>query len=471
MKRWFQDRLGRSGDSPTHALEGAVIGDLDGPTAIVDRHGRVGAIDGGWWVEWGVGAADRWRVAHDEVAVRQSRVADAPVYETWMRVPSGDVVQRVASANDGLGRVLVLDFENLSADAVAVAVAGRVAASATVSGDADAVVLDGIEWIRGERPAGGVTAVVGDPWPQVIAGPDTARVEAAGAEASGALVLALPHRQRVQVHVLLEGDFPVRPVTPDEISAGWRTVTAGALSIQVPDADLGEAWDRILPDLIVQAGSDDPRVAAEAAVVLDVAGLHDEADRARATVVAAAESGALSGVDAAAGLRALASRDLLAGRESGLAELAGALVAVAGSALDPETLRQVARALEAVAPDAAADARSAAERVSGRFSPSSPAVEAASRVLSLVIDSSDAAVVDLLPEVPEAWLGQPVDVRSCGTANGRVSFSVRWHGARPALLWERIGGSDAVELRCPGLDPQWSSLERSGEALLAERPA
>jgi hypothetical protein len=92
-------------------------------------------------------------------------------------------------------------------------------------------------------------------------------------------------------------------------------------------------------------------------------------------------------------------------------------------------------------------------------------------VLSLVIDSSDAAAVDLLPEVPEAWLGQPVDVRSCGTANGRVSFSVRWHGARPALLWERLGGSDAVELRCPGLDPQWSSLERSGEALLAERPA
>ena len=74
--------------------------------------------------------------------------------------------------------------------------------------------------------------------------------------------------------------------------------------------------------------------------------------------------------------------------------------------------------------------------------------------------------IEMLPDVPDSWLGQSIDVRSCGTANGRISFSVRWHGSRPALLWERLGGSDAVELRCPGLDPAWSTLDRSGEALL-----
>ena len=314
MKRWLHDRLGRSGESPAHALEGAVIGDLEGPTAIVDRFGRLGATDGSWWVEWAVGSDDRWRVAHDEVAVRQSRVGNAPVYETWMRVPAGDIVQRIASANDGVGRVLVVEFENLSADAVALAVAGRVAGWATVAADADSVSIDGIEWIRGERPAGGVEAVVGDPWPAVAEGPDASRGEVTGDESTGTLVLALPHRQTVQVQVLIDGDFPSRPVTPEEISAGWRTITAESLAIDVPDADLGEAWDRILPDVIVQAGSTVPRVAAEAATVLDVAGLHDEADRARATVVAAAEAGALRGDDAVAALRALASRDLLAGR-------------------------------------------------------------------------------------------------------------------------------------------------------------
>ncbi|MEZ5247483.1 MAG: hypothetical protein R2707_20510 [Acidimicrobiales bacterium] len=471
MKRWLQDRRGRSGPDRSHALDGAMIGDLEGPTAVVDRYGRVGAVDGSWWVEWGVGAQDRWRVAHDEVAVRQSRVADAPVYETWMRVPGGDIVARVASANDGLGRVLVLEFENLSRDAVSLAVVGRVAGTAAIAADADGVAIDGIEWIRGERPAGGVLATIGDPWDVVADGPDASRSACHGDGASGGIVLALPHRQKVQVHVLVEGDFPTRPVTPDEISAGWRTITAGSLAIDVPDVDLGEAWNRILPDLIVQAGSLDPRTAAEAAVALDIAGLHDEADRGRATVVAAAEDGTVRGVDAVAALRALASRDLLAGHESGLADLAGPLAAAAGTALDAPTLSQVARALEAVAPAAAADARAAAARAVGTFAPDSAPAAAADRVLASVVAAPDPGVVHLLPSVPEAWLGQPIDVRSCGTPNGRVSFSIRWHGPRPALLWERLGGSDAVELRCPGLDPSWSSLERSGEALLAEPPS
>lgn len=86
----------------------------------------------------------------------------------------------------------------------------------------------------------------------------------------------------------------------------------------------------------------------------------------------------------------------------------------------------------------------------------------------MVVSVGGASTIELLPEMPRSWLGQALDVRSYGTANGRVSFSVRWHGTRPALLWERLGGSDAVELRCPGLDPTWSTLDRSGEALLAE---
>ncbi|MEM7142941.1 MAG: hypothetical protein AAF548_18095 [Actinomycetota bacterium] len=468
MKRWMKDRFGRSEDAPSHALEGAVIGDLDGPTAIVDQKGSIGAIDGSWWLEWAVGAEDRWRHAHDKVAVRQSRVADAPVYETWMRVPNGDVVQRVAAANDGLGRVLVIEFENASSDAVAVALAGRVAGSASVTVDADAVSLDDVVWIRGERPAGGVAATLGDPWPTVAAGPDAARVAATGEGVSGVLVLALPHRQRVRVEVLVEGDFPSRPATPEDIAAGWRAVTADSLEIEVPDANLGEAWARIVPDLVVLAGSDDPRAAAEAATVLDIAGLHDEADRARAIVVEAAEAGALTGDDAVAALRALASRDLLGGQASGLVDLAGPLAVAAGRSIDPATLRLVARALDALAPEAAGDARRAAEVASGDFAPITPAVSAAAAVLGHVIEIDDSGSIPVLPDVPAGWRGQNIDVRNCGTPNGRVSFSVRWHGPRPAVLWQRYGGGDAIEITCPGLDPTWSTLERSGEALLAE---
>jgi hypothetical protein len=53
--------------------------------------------------------------------------------------------------------------------------------------------------------------------------------------------------------------------------------------------------------------------------------------------------------------------------------------------------------------------------------------------------------------------------------HGRLSCAIRWHGYRPALLWEleRRAGDPVVPLSCPGLDPTWSSTEASGEVLLA----
>ena len=34
------------------------------------------------------------------------------------------------------------------------------------------------------------------------------------------------------------------------------------------------------------------------------------------------------------------------------------------------------------------------------------------------------------------WLGQAIEVHRAPTHAGELSFAVRWHGARPALLWE-----------------------------------
>jgi hypothetical protein len=70
----------------------------------------------------------------------------------------------------------------------------------------------------------------------------------------------------------------------------------------------------------------------------------------------------------------------------------------------------------------------------------------------------------LLPAWPDSWRGQPVDVRSAPTKLGPVSFSVRWHGDRAALLWEAPPGA---RVTAPGLDPEWSTDTASGEALLA----
>ena len=75
----------------------------------------------------------------------------------------------------------------------------------------------------------------------------------------------------------------------------------------------------------------------------------------------------------------------------------------------------------------------------------------------------------LLSLVPDEWLGQGVEVHDAPTHAGRLSYAVRWHGDRPALLWE-LDAHDSVgdvRLTVPGLDPSWSSHDRSGEALLA----
>jgi hypothetical protein len=88
-------------------------------------------------------------------------------------------------------------------------------------------------------------------------------------------------------------------------------------------------------------------------------------------------------------------------------------------------------------------------------------------VRDLLLSETDDGVA-LLPVVPDTWLGQGVEVHDAPTRHGRLSFAVRWHGDRPALLWhlEPHPSLDAVRISVPGLDPAWSTTEAKGEALL-----
>nr|MBA3654738.1 hypothetical protein [Actinomycetota bacterium] len=69
--------------------------------------------------------------------------------------------------------------------------------------------------------------------------------------------------------------------------------------------------------------------------------------------------------------------------------------------------------------------------------------------------------------LPAAWQGQPIEVHDAPTYFGRLSFVLRWHGDRPALLWELDKRNDApVRITAPGLDPTWSTTDPRGDALL-----
>jgi hypothetical protein len=100
---------------------------------------------------------------------------------------------------------------------------------------------------------------------------------------------------------------------------------------------------------------------------------------------------------------------------------------------------------------------------------------AAASVVDLVLDllvcipDRGKAEVALLPVLPVDWLGAGIEAHGVRTALGAVSFAVRWHGERPALLWEiePHDGVGPVRLTAPGLEPGWSTTERKGDALLA----
>ena len=91
----------------------------------------------------------------------------------------------------------------------------------------------------------------------------------------------------------------------------------------------------------------------------------------------------------------------------------------------------------------------------------------------IVVADRTAPTIDLFPApFPPSWAGHPVEayrVPVAGDPSVTVGVAVRWHGERPALLWEVAGLAPA--LTSSGLDPAWSSAAERGEALLRVRPA
>ena len=471
-----------AGDCPPTEL----LGDLDGPVAVADRTGSIALFGAGWRVGWAVGAGDRWHVAAQEAAVRTRLVDGMPVTATAMRVPGGDVVQRAAAVRDAAGRAVVLEFVNETPVPVslALAVSGSIA---TAQARGSRLLADRRVALELDRTPGGAAAVNdGDMWRAVRAGPPAGDCEARSRSGLAAAAVLVPLAAGVPLRATVPVDGgPVGARSPEQAAAGWLAVVARAASVTLPDEAAEHAWRRGIAACILAAGGTEAAAASRAAVVLDRVGLPDEADRGRDVVLRAWERSRLPAADAAAGLRALASRRLRSGRVSGLAELAGPLAAAAGDRLDLFTLEQVAAALDPEAPAAAGDARrllATATSPSRRASTVDSLTESVRRSVAfggdglagvevvldcLVVEAPDHLV--MAPALPRAWQGASVDARSLVTRHGVLSFSLRWHDARPAVLWElepvRAIDLPGPTMRC-GLDEAWTSDAPSGEALL-----
>ncbi len=450
-----------------------MVGDLDGPQAVVDRYGRIGNLNNTYTIEWGINSDGKWRASHQTKSTRQARIQNAPAYETRMRTATGDVVARVAAANDGKCRYLTVEFENASSEAIALAAIANVTAADAVelAVTPEAIKKQGQVWIKPQRQAGAlfVTNSHDDPWlamnPTQRSTPATVR----GSCVTAGLVMALPHHQKLSLFVVEEGRPPNNIATPAEIASGWRAITANALTLEVDGTDIATLWQQTLADLIVQASCENSHHRWESAPLLDIAGLNKEADHVRASVVATTQTTPLRTHEAIAALRALASRDLRARQYSGLDELVDLLIEGAAAAIDKDTVNLAARALQKYAPQTASAVCQLLEKhdLGSTYEHESPLAQQATHLLNRFVSDRQNQHIDLLPDLAPDWFGRSVDVRDFETIWGKLSFSLRWHGRRPALLWE-LSSKDNIKITARSIHPSWSTQELSGETMLAE---
>jgi len=338
--------------------------------------------------------------------------------------------------------------------------------------------------------------------------------------ANGAFLFPLAHTATLRVVLPLSpgssrdpGSLP----SADQVASGWGVHSRRAARFEVPNRKLREAVHASTRFLLLGAptasgpisaasrrldpGQNSSRGQGEVAAALDLMGLADEA----AVSLLADPGGTLRTERPGGALHALGwhwalTRDVDAAKAA--VPLVAALVPALARSTDPTDAARGRVALPLVADllDGAGEARGAAD-VRAIADPAAAAVPASESVIEELLASASptwawrtgddghdlrrnaqllGAVRHLLvqevdgglalsPVVPEAWLGQGWELHDAPTAEGRLSYAVRWHGDRPALLWELDPhpGRPPARLTVPGLDADWSTTEARGEALLA----
>ncbi|MCU1459668.1 MAG: hypothetical protein JWL73_3760 [Actinomycetia bacterium] len=390
--------------------------------ADVDIHGAVSPTrDASWSLDWWIGADDRWHRPAAESVTRQTVDDGFPIVETSVRIPSGDARQTVYGVGGAHG-LLAYEIENTAPVPFVVTLVvqnhRRRSQRVTVR---DATAFLGDAPVLGARipPARWAHAGSIRELDAIVTG-GSARADPFvpfELKPGAACALLYPVTHRTTAHFALS-------VAPAPTTRAARAAAAG---IRLDPADLVSADDvrngwtaqldrglRVrLPDQVVSRDATHARVQAMLRATVDP----DAAD------AAALEDWGLD-PEAVSAWERLSMRDRSrASRRAAIADPLDALAAVDGSEL-LLTLRDV-----------------------------------------LVHEEPDGSV-DLLRALPPAWLGGAIEVHDAPLRDGaRIGFAVRWHGARPAILWALTGGPPRP-LRSSGLDPAWSSAELEGDALL-----
>ena len=410
-------------------------------------------------VEWWVGEGDRWYKPEFETTLSHKRIGAAPVFETRLAIPTGQIVATTWAA---IGREaqepsVVTELLNESNAPVALAIVvipcGEIE---RLRVEESSLVIDESSQVTVDRPPGYfvLQEESRDLENVVFNGQATKEVpppiRSRKKNAAGALVVPLTHRSGLRFVVapttkrmVKPGDLPAS----SRVEAGWgQRLKTGAV-IKLPTGELGGSDPKALVDLLISNPTPEDTIRLAAWGLADDASERiASADPSPQWLNAAIELwtrhrrvedfSSSSAIKIEPLVRSLGKKDVLGQASTeGLASL-----------------------LRTIGEDRAA-------RDLERLNQNLP--ESPMRPFDDLVFESFEGVQLLAKSLPRSWYGQDFELYGLATRWGNLGFAVRWHGKNAALLWEIEPHENLVPLiTIPGLDKEFSTFEPEGETLL-----
>lgn len=397
-------------------------------------------VDGQERLRWFVAADDRWYRPSRETTVRQREVSGVPVIETRIKVPGGDAVQRVYGVADFGGAIVVEVFNDSSLPFAVAFDRGDIAAMREPS-------PTGVQGI--DLPVGSVVFPVGH-------------------HATMRVAILISDIERSLERKISAQELELLP-SFEQVERGWLAALRVASRVDVPEA----SWENILTTqrckllLAGDGGATGDGVSSSGDDFVDL--ILDRAERVKlgdkpdqwVDEVAAATESVIR--------RCAKSRDAKWFEERAIV-LAGMVLNRAG---ETRGQKDIAQAWSRVVSDAAGvGAFSSLSDIGAAISrdqlASFSGVRQIAWVESQLVAQRRDNVIEICPRgIDAAWLGANFEChRLVASPEHLISFAVRWHGDKPALLWE-IDGPPGARVAASAVDGTFSSTELRGETLLS----
>lgn len=263
--------------------------------------------------------------------------------------------------------------------------------------------------------------------PPLVASREPFSLDAPPAPAARAVQFPVAHRATARVAIGTRSPDPLP--TADEVGRGWTAHLSQGMQVEVPDPALQQLIDAARASLLLF----DDGVEAQPAPFTGATASD------RALVVAALDRWGFEASEMRAGL---------ARRHRRLPRPLAASAALA----QVDAMTRTASPTGAWARD-------------GEGQHGAATAEFLLAVRDLLVAEVGPGEVEVVRALPPSWRGAPLEAHRVPVTGGVLSFALRWHGERAAVMWE----SDGVRITAPGLDAGWRATDARGEALLAVR--